>query len=173
MLLPLFLSFLHLLFPPLLFPLMPLGNILPIVLKFPSIQLLMPPLPTPLPIGLHLWLLPNDTTPINFQMLPPSISFEESTSNELELDVTSIPSTILQMAHLRLFIPLSMLTTAILQLFALCKAHVNFDSAQTLIYLRTQYLTQFSTKCFKSWCILITKKSANAWEDQLHRKTCM
>ncbi|KAF8585568.1 hypothetical protein K439DRAFT_1560998 [Ramaria rubella] len=56
----------------------------------------------------------NDTTPANFQTLPPSISFEESTSNELELDVMSIPSTILQMAHLRLFIPLSMLTTAIL-----------------------------------------------------------
>jgi len=51
---------------------------------------------------------------IDFQSLGPIYRIEEVSKNKQQLDVTKLPNAILQMAYLKLYIPLSMLTTSAL-----------------------------------------------------------
>jgi len=58
--------------------------------------------------------------PIDFHSLGPIYLFDEVSKNRQQLDVTKIPNVILQMAYLKLFIPLSILTSS-----SLTKIHAN------------------------------------------------
>ena len=50
--------------------------------------------------------------PVDFLSLPPLVSHQGNEGNRLEIDVNSIPAIIFQMAYNKLYIPLSLLTTA-------------------------------------------------------------
>jgi len=50
--------------------------------------------------------------PTNFHTLGPIYLFNEVSKNKQQLDITKIPNAILQMAYLKLFIPLSMLMSS-------------------------------------------------------------
>jgi len=57
---------------------------------------------------------------IDFHALSPIYCIDEVSKNKHHLNITKIPNAILQMAYLKLYIPLSMLTTS-----ALLKIHSN------------------------------------------------
>ena len=50
--------------------------------------------------------------PVDFHSLGPIYLFDEVSKNRQQLDITKIPNVILQMAYLKLFIPLSMLMSS-------------------------------------------------------------
>src|SRR5882724_1246897 len=51
---------------------------------------------------------------INYHSLRPIYRYDEVSKNKQQLDMTRIPNIILQMAYMKLYIPLSMLTTSAL-----------------------------------------------------------
>ncbi|KAF8582454.1 hypothetical protein K439DRAFT_1351182 [Ramaria rubella] len=57
---------------------------------------------------------PSNPTPIDYYSLPPIFSLAATSKNELKLNVTAIPPSILQMAFNKMYIPLSMLKTSAL-----------------------------------------------------------